>query len=101
MEGRKRKCKTPVSVGDVLTAFLKSAGLEKVVKAQSVLQKWKDIVGEGIAKHTEPREIKDGVLFLKVENAAWRSQLFALKDDLVRKINAFAEKKIVNKIHYL
>jgi predicted nucleic acid-binding Zn ribbon protein len=101
MEGRKRKCKTPVRVGDVLSAFLKTAGLEKIVKAQNVLLQWKDIAGEAIAKHAAPKELKDGVLFLKVENAAWRSQLFALKDDLIRKINAHAEKKIVNKIHYL
>jgi predicted nucleic acid-binding Zn ribbon protein len=101
MEGRKRKCKTPVPLGDVLSAVLRSAGLETAYKTHSVLLQWKEIAGEGIAKHAEAKEIKDGVLFLKVENAVWRSQLFALRGDLLQKINAYAGKKIVSKIHYL
>jgi predicted nucleic acid-binding Zn ribbon protein len=99
--GRKRKCKEPVPVKDVLTALLRSAGLERAVRNQGVLLHWKDIVGEKVAAHAEPREIKDSVLFLKVENAAWRSQLFALTGDIQKKVNAYAGKNIVKKIYFL
>ncbi len=99
--GRRRQCDTPVAIADVLTEMLKSVGLEKALKEYSIISDWKAIVGEKIAGHAEPMEIKDGMLFLKVENSVWRNQLFSLKGEMLKKINQYAGKKIIRSIYYL
>lgn len=100
MLGRKRRCDVPVPVSEVLQSILKGAGLEKTVQEYGVIEHWKEIAGEKVAQHAEPMEIKDGVLFLKVDSAAWRTQLFALKSNLINKVNAHTGTKTVHSIYF-
>lgn len=96
----RRRCKAPVQIGEVLSAVLEQAGVAQAVREQEVLAKWPEIVGSAVADHARPKSLSGGVLFLTVENGAWRSQLFALKKEIIRKINDFAGKRIVKNIFF-
>lgn len=52
---------------------------------------WKDIVGETIASHSFPEEIKNGKLYIKVDNPVWHQQLDLLKEELQQKIESKLE----------
>lgn len=43
---------------------------------------WKSAVGEKIAAHTAPLELKQGKLIVAVENAAWMNELTYLKENI-------------------
>ncbi len=93
-----RSSREPVALSEVLDQVLKSAGLFYAVKEQLVLRHWREIAGEAVAGHAEPVKIEGGVLYLRADSGAWRSQLHFLKNELIRKINAFAEKRVVKNI---
>jgi predicted nucleic acid-binding Zn ribbon protein len=52
---------------------------------------WKDIVGEAVALHSFPEEIKNGKLYIKVDNPIWHQQLDVLKEELKDKIESKIE----------
>jgi predicted nucleic acid-binding Zn ribbon protein len=96
----RRKNSQPTPVGDILQSMLKETGLEKKVREYAALAEWDKIVGATIAEQTTPQDIKGGVLFIQVKNAAWRSQLAFFKDDIIQKVNAHAGRKIVRSIFF-
>jgi predicted nucleic acid-binding Zn ribbon protein len=97
---RRRKNKNPQPIGKLISQFLKSRGLEKAVREQAVIIEWEKIVGEKIARQAHPVDVKDGVLFLKVTHAVWRNQLFFMKGDIIKTINAYAKRRIVHSIYF-
>ncbi len=59
---------------------------------------WKDIVGETIASHSFPEEIKNGKLYIKVDTPVWHQQLDLLKEELKEKIESRLETPGFEKI---
>jgi len=96
----KRSCDRPAILGDILTSILKRNGLEKGFKGAKVVAHWTEIVGEGMAEHTRPAAIEGGILYLEVDSAAWRTQLFAMKKEIIRKVNDFAGKGFIKNIFF-
>jgi predicted nucleic acid-binding Zn ribbon protein len=72
---------------DILRITLKEFGIEKPIKQYEALWVWPLVVGEKIASVTEPKNIVNGKLFIKVKNAAWRNELVFLKKALIEKLN--------------
>ena len=55
---------TPAS--DVVRKIMKSLGLGDRLKSDEVLAAWREIVGDFVAKHSAPQQLKDGVLYVSV-----------------------------------
>ena len=91
----------PAPLSEVLDQVLKTAGVHAAVKERLVLAQWVKIAGDAFASHAEAVKIENGVLFLRAENSAWRSQLHFFKGDLIKNINRFAEKKIVKNVCFV
>ncbi|MFA6597021.1 MAG: DUF721 domain-containing protein [Ignavibacteriaceae bacterium] len=73
-------------------------GLRKInafVKENEVIEKFYEIF-PAFEKIVEPQKIERKVLLLKVENPAWRNELFLQKEKLVEKINEFFGEKRIN-----
>lgn len=100
MHRRRRRCKAPVPIREILGDVLKGAGYEKAVRQIEVMGRWKDIMGEPLARNATPVDIRDGILFLRASSAAWRTQLHAMKGEIVKKINASAKKRIIHTVHF-
>ena len=83
------------SVGDILKDVvdgLKQPTQENVL----VLRKaWPKLVGEQIAKHSEPGFIKDYALYVFVDHPGWMPELERLKRPLLMKLqNSYRELRI-------
>jgi hypothetical protein len=59
---------------------------------------WPRIVGQPIAAHTRPDQIRFKKLYLLVENSVWMQQLAFLKPTLLAKINEAAGTELVTEI---
>ena len=97
----KRASSNPEKLGFILNRNLKSLGLEKKIKGQRIISFWKDVVGEPIASHTEPFKIEDFKLYIKVESACWRTELFFMKDKIIKQINQYINDNLVKDIIFL
>jgi predicted nucleic acid-binding Zn ribbon protein len=95
MAGKKRD---PVGIKNLVWDVLRKKGYETPVKEQWVLQQWGKIVGEKIAENTHPARFENGCLFVESSNASWRNELTFLKQEIIKKINDFTGKKVVQDI---
>lgn len=55
-----------VAVADALGKLMQSLGLGERLKAEAVTAAWRDIVGDFVAEHSTPRQLKDGVLSVSI-----------------------------------
>ena len=86
------------SIHSVLKNYFKKSGLEQPIEQYQTLQEWPSLVGKTIAQVTEPQQIKDGKLFVKVQSDAWRNELIFYKQDMLIKINEKMGSKTINEI---
>ncbi len=77
-----------------------TVGKKKFSEAK-VLAHWSDIVGDIVAEQSRAVRLEKGKLYIIVENASWRYQLFTMKTDIIEKINAYIGKKVVNDIQFV
>lgn len=84
----------------VLPKTLKQLGLASRFNAESVTLNWRQIVGEDIAAHTRPGQVRRGVLSVAANNAVWAHHLSTMKEEIINRINAYMGEKVVNEIKF-
>jgi predicted nucleic acid-binding Zn ribbon protein len=88
----------PVAIGDIINGLCRSWGIERKLKEQAAISQWPCVVGERIAKETQPLGIRDGILFLYVEKAVWRNELTFMKRELIQKLNRAVGASLIRDI---
>ncbi len=76
------------SFGNILSGLSKRLGLESRLVELRLQRRWRDIVGEPMASHTWPAQIRFKKLYLIVRNPVWLQQLTFLKPALLAKLQA-------------
>jgi hypothetical protein len=76
------------SSGAILSGLAKRLGLEPRLLELRLQREWRDLVGEPIASHTWPAQVRFKQLYLTVQNSVWLQQLTFLKPTLLSKLNA-------------
>ncbi len=84
----------------VLENTIKALGYKNKIKEEMVHYYWKDVVGPGIAPHTESSYLKDGILFVKVSNSMWSQHLSFLKKSFINKLNHKLGSYIIKDIYF-
>jgi predicted nucleic acid-binding Zn ribbon protein len=74
-------------------------GIKKIRKSRFLF--WDEVVGEKIASVAVPVKNKNGVLFVKVEDAIWRFDLSRRKEDLLPKINEHLKRNLIKEIVFI
>ena len=85
---------------DALAAFLKDNNLESKLQETRVINAWEEVVGKLIARHTDQMQIKDRVLYIKVDSAALREELSYQRSKLVKSLNKAADVEAVDDIRF-
>ncbi|MEA3209756.1 MAG: hypothetical protein QOE70_2813 [Chthoniobacter sp.] len=55
-----------VPVSETVAKLMQTLGLQERLKAEAVIAAWREVVGEFVAKHSSPRQLKEGVLYVSV-----------------------------------
>jgi len=55
-------------IAGAIKKLIRKQGLEKEINQQKAIDLWGDVVGQKIKEHTEPIEVKFGVLTVKTTN---------------------------------
>jgi hypothetical protein len=59
---------------------------------------WSDLVGEQVARNSQPLSLKKGVLVVVAYDSVWKHHLELLKQELTERINRHRKEPIVAKI---
>jgi hypothetical protein len=92
--------KKPQSIHTILEQTLKGLNLDGPMKSYSIWGAWKEIVGESVALQTQPRSIRNRILFIDVSHSTWMQQLQFLKQTLLEKIHAFLGEPLIEDIRF-
>jgi predicted nucleic acid-binding Zn ribbon protein len=76
----------PVPMRRTLDRLLDHLTGAPMAATTSVFEGWAELVGEGVAAHTRPLRLRDGVLTIGVDDPAWASQLRFLEGDLLDRL---------------
>ncbi|MDF1503912.1 DUF721 domain-containing protein [Roseisolibacter sp. H3M3-2] len=89
----------PTPLSDLLAGVLADAGVAERVAQAAVVPEWPALVGAQIAGVTEPLSVSaDGTLWVAVRNHAWMTELSLLEPELLRALNARADRPPVRRI---
>ena len=86
------------AVADILPSLVRQNGWEVQLDLHSVFGNWVELVDPETAGHCRPLKIRQGILWLEVENSAWLQQLRFQKYQLLETINA-GSKALLDKIN--
>ena len=77
----------PVSIAGALQETLQAQGLGFLLLEQRLRKRWRDVVGEKAESIAELDSLQDGVLRIRVADAAWRNELLYQCDALRQRAN--------------
>lgn len=76
-----------MSISEALVSYLRESGLEQSVLDVQIEEVWPKVMGETVRKLTRSVEVRDGVLYVHINSAALKAQLFENRFELVKKLN--------------
>ncbi len=88
------------SIRSVLENTLKGLEIDVPLRSYSILGAWDEIVGATVAANSQPRSIRNRILFIEVTHSTWMQQLQFLKPTLLEKVNAFLGKPLIQDIRF-
>ncbi|HVP79804.1 MAG TPA: DUF721 domain-containing protein [Thermodesulfobacteriota bacterium] len=92
--------KKPQSIHSILEKTLKTLEIDVPLKTYSIVGTWSEIVGESVAGHSQPRSIRNQILFVDVAHPTWMQQLQFLKPTLLNQVNAFLGEPLIQDIRF-
>lgn len=88
------------SVSDILNSDSAFSNFRKVAKENDVLEEYYNIFPD-LKKVSEPVKVNKGILFLRVENSVWKSELNLRRNVIMERINKHFNSEIINSIRFL
>lgn len=89
------------SIGEILAEYIQGTALEQPLLERKVVEVWPEVLGSAVAQLTWNIRVKDGVLYVHIQSAALRAQLFECRYTIVQKINAAVQADVLKDIRLL
>jgi predicted nucleic acid-binding Zn ribbon protein len=87
--------------GDLLPKLMQELGLSERLRETEVIDAWKQIVGDFIAAHSAPMNLRGGILFVRVLQPALHYQFETIsKAEILRKLKQRFGTKIIREIRF-
>ena len=84
-----------MEIGAAIIQYLRESGLEQSVLDVQIEEVWPQVMGDVVNRLTRSVEVRDGVLYVHVNSAALKAQLFENRFELVRKLNEAVGAKAI------
>lgn len=89
-----------VSIGEAIDNEPSLSKIKNSIKDYDIITNFYDIFKD-FEKIAVPIKVKNKVLFLRVENSVWRSELKFKEQNIVENINKYLEEERINKIKFV
>jgi len=88
----------PEKAEKAVKLYVKQLGLEAKFKQYRILKTFNEIVGETVLKHVKTKSIQGRKLFVYMDSAIARNQIFMQRSAIVKKINEMYGEYILEEI---
>ena len=85
-------------VGDILTEIIKINKLEPGLNQVSVIDAWKNLMGNGVNNYTKNVALRQGTLYVELTSSVLREELSYGKDKIIKMINEELGKEVVTNV---
>lgn len=85
-------------IGNVIEAMMKRYRLQPKMTELDIVNRWEEIVGHLVFKHTTELKMLNKTLYVKFDNAPLKNEMFLQKDLLLKRINETFQAPIIEKI---
>ncbi|MCL3779166.1 DUF721 domain-containing protein [Prolixibacteraceae bacterium JC049] len=93
-----RKSNT-VKLGDVIKEYLKNnQRMNNKLKETQIIQAWPDLMGPAIANATQNIYIRNRTLFIYLNSAVIRNELFMMRQQLVKTMNDYVGASVIDSV---
>jgi len=87
-----------LNISEIIASLLKEQGLENKLFENRLMNSWEELLGKTVAKATRSLYIKDRVLFVYISSSVVKHEIMMIRDDLVKRLNEKAGRKVIDKI---
>lgn len=84
-----------------LEELISSLGIKKRVEGYKIMSLWSEVVGERIGENAQPKEVRNGILFVATASSTWAEELTFLKSNLREQLNKRVGKRILKDIRFV
>jgi predicted nucleic acid-binding Zn ribbon protein len=88
----------PQPLGRLARNLADQRGWQDKLQTGQVFARWSELVGEDIAEHAQPTNLRDGELTVQAESTAWATQIRLLQRQLIAKIAAGVGHNVVKRL---
>lgn len=86
------------SLKDAIGTFLKSSRLSGKLAEQKIIDGWEKHMGKMIAKHTKQISISNKKLFLHLDSAPLKQELFYSREKIIKMLNEEAGENVIEEV---
>jgi len=86
------------SLKSVISEFFKVSRLSGKLAEQKIIDGWEKIMGKMIAKHTKQISISNKKLFLQLDSAPLKQELFYSREKIIKMLNEEAGEDVIQEI---
>lgn len=91
----------PLSVGEVIRHTLEESRMSSKLREFEAIEAWPGIIGKDLAHRTGLPYVKNGVMTVRVTNAALRNEFTMSRATLIRLLNAAAGPGTITDIRFI
>lgn len=85
-------------LSQVLDEFFRKNGMEEKILEAKVKDSWNTVVGPVFSNATKQIRISKGVLFVSMQSAAIKHEIFIHRSTIIAKLNEIAQKPFIHEI---
>ncbi|MBO7610421.1 MAG: DUF721 domain-containing protein [Muribaculaceae bacterium] len=88
----------PEPIGTIIDNFLKEEKLDTQVDEYRASSLWPQVVGPGVNRYTISRDVRQGVMYVKLSSSVLRQELMMGRSVLVKRINELLGRDVIHDI---
>ena len=86
----------PTGIDEILENLTRDTALGRSLEQAKIWEHWEKFVGPVMAEHGRPHSIRDQQLRIEVDSAVWMHKFSYRKWDILKRINGYASRELVN-----
>lgn len=90
-----------LSLGQAIDKLISLYHLEGKLNEAAISDIWEELLGKPIAMRTSEIYLKKSILFLKIESAPLKNELWLAKESLLKKLNEKLGKNSIKEIRFI
>lgn len=88
-------------IGDIVHLFMRQEGLETPYNEYRCINSWEEVMGEGIARYTGQKYIRNQILFVQILSPALKNDLMMGRSNIVRRLNEKVGAQVISDIRFI